>query len=81
MPWGTEDHFRTMYEASMVRDEGMAKTLVTRQKELRRDPSESRRIIVSYTGGVISIQSSGTQAGCQTAGWGHPTDHRVHDVF
>lgn len=48
---GTEDHFRTMYEASMVRDEGMAKTLVTRQKELRRDPSESRRIIVSYTGG------------------------------
>lgn len=48
---GTEDHFRTMYEASMVRDEGMAKTLVTRQKELRRDTSEARRIIVSYTGG------------------------------
>lgn len=48
---GTEDHFRTMYEASMVRDEGMAKTLVTRQKELRTDPSETRRIIVSYTGG------------------------------
>ncbi|MFO0699680.1 MAG: ChaN family lipoprotein [Nitrospira sp.] len=48
---GTEDHYRTMYEASMVRDEGMAKTLVTRQKELRRDPSEPRRIIVSYTGG------------------------------
>ncbi len=48
---GTEDHFRTMYEASMVRDEGMAKTLVTRQKEFRRDPSETRRLIVSYTGG------------------------------
>lgn len=48
---GTEDHFRTMYEASMVRDEGMAKTLVTRRKELRRDPREARRIIVSYTGG------------------------------
>lgn len=47
---GTEDHFRTMYEASMVRDEGMAKTLVTRQKEFRKDPSEARRIIVSYTG-------------------------------
>lgn len=48
---GTEDHYRTMYEASMVRDEGMAKTLVTRHNELRRDSSESRRIIVSYTGG------------------------------
>lgn len=48
---GTEDHFRTMYEASMVRDEGMAKTLVTRQRELHRDPHDVRRIIVSYTGG------------------------------
>lgn len=47
---GTEDHFRTMYEASMVRDEGMAKTLAARHKELRRDPGETRRIIVSYTG-------------------------------
>lgn len=48
---GTEDHFRTMYEASMVRDEGMAKTLVTRLKEFRKDTSAARRIIVSYTGG------------------------------
>lgn len=48
---GTEDHFRTMYEASMVRDEGMAKTLVTRQKELRSGTSDAHRIIVSYTGG------------------------------
>jgi uncharacterized iron-regulated protein len=48
---GTEDHLRTMYEASMVRDEGMAKTLAARHKELRRDPGEAHRIIVSYTGG------------------------------
>jgi len=46
---GTEEHFRTMYEASMVRDEGMARTLVHRQEEFRRDGL--RRMIVSYTGG------------------------------
>jgi uncharacterized iron-regulated protein len=48
---GTEEHFRTMYEASMVRDEGMARTLVIRQEELRRENGGSRRMIVSYTGG------------------------------
>jgi uncharacterized iron-regulated protein len=48
---GTEEHFRTMYEASMVRDEGMAKTLVIRQEELRRERVGNRRMIVSYTGG------------------------------
>jgi uncharacterized iron-regulated protein len=48
---GTEEHFRTMYEASMVRDEGMAKTLATRQEEFRRENGGSRRMIVSYTGG------------------------------
>ena len=40
-----------MYEASMVRDEGMAKTLVLRQKEIRHAGDSSRRIILSYTGG------------------------------
>ena len=48
---GTEDLYRTMYEASMVRDEGMAKTLAIRQEELRRHGETSRHIIVSYTGG------------------------------
>jgi uncharacterized iron-regulated protein len=48
---GTEEHFHTMYEASMVRDEGMAKTLVVRQEELRRGASRTRQMIVSYTGG------------------------------
>jgi len=48
---GTEEHFRTMYEASMVRDEGMARTLVHRQEEFRRESDGSRRMIVSYTGG------------------------------
>lgn len=48
---GTDEHFKTMYEASMVRDEGMAKTLVARLEELRRDPSDVHRMIVSYTGG------------------------------
>jgi uncharacterized iron-regulated protein len=48
---GSVDHYRTMYEASMVRDEGMARTLVLREEEIRRDRVASRRIIVSYTGG------------------------------
>ena len=48
---GTEEHFQTMYEASMVRDEGMAKTVAAGLDELRRATSESRSIIVSYTGG------------------------------
>jgi len=48
---GTEEHFRTMYEASMVRDEGMAKTLTAGLEALRRDMSGSRGIMVSYTGG------------------------------
>jgi uncharacterized iron-regulated protein len=48
---GTDEDYRTMYEASMVRDEGMAKTLVTRLGELRRDNTGSRSMILSYTGG------------------------------
>lgn len=48
---GTEEHFQTMYEASMVRDEGMAKTVAAGLDELRQATSESRSIIVSYTGG------------------------------
>lgn len=48
---GTEEHFQTMYEASMVRDEGMARTLAIRQEEFRRENGGSRRMIVSYTGG------------------------------
>lgn len=48
---GAEEHFRSMLEASMVRDEGMAKTLAARLKELRGDHGRSREIIVSYTGG------------------------------
>ncbi|HBH82021.1 MAG TPA: hypothetical protein DDY39_19505 [Nitrospira sp.] len=35
----------------MVRDEGMAKTLVQRQEEIRRAADGLRRIILSYTGG------------------------------
>ena len=48
---GSAEHYRTMYEASMVRDEGMARTLALREAELRRDRDTSRRMIVSYTGG------------------------------
>ena len=47
---GSEEHFRTMYEASMVRDEGMARTLVITQEEFRRENGGRRRMIVSYTG-------------------------------
>ena len=48
---GTEELYRTMYDASMVRDEGMAKTLAARHDELRSRGEDSRHIIVSYTGG------------------------------
>jgi uncharacterized iron-regulated protein len=48
---GTDAEYHAMYEASMVRDEGMAKTLVARRNELRRDQSGPRTMIVSYTGG------------------------------
>ena len=48
---GTEEHYRTMYEASMVRDEGMARTLAIRQVASRREDGGARRMIVSYTGG------------------------------
>jgi len=47
---GTEEHYQTMYEASMVRDEGMARTLAIIQEAVRREDGGSRRMIVSYTG-------------------------------
>jgi hypothetical protein len=40
-----------MYEASMVRDEGMARTLVITQEKFLRENDGRRRMIVSYTGG------------------------------
>jgi len=48
---GSEEHLRTMYEASMVRDEGMARTLVITQEEFLRENDGRRRMVVSYTGG------------------------------
>lgn len=47
---GAEEDYRTMYEASMVRDEGMAKTLAAAWKERPTDRPR-RSIVVSYTGG------------------------------
>jgi uncharacterized iron-regulated protein len=48
---GADEDFQTMYEASMVRDEGMAKTLVALLETLRRESPGERRTVVSYTGG------------------------------
>lgn len=48
---GAGQHVQPMYEASMVRDEGMAKTLAAALESLRQDSSGARSIIVSYTGG------------------------------
>jgi uncharacterized iron-regulated protein len=48
---GAGAHVQPMYEASMVRDEGMAKTLAAALEAVRRDSSGARSIIVSYTGG------------------------------
>jgi len=48
---GADSDYQMMYEASMVRDEGMAKALVAAVKALRKEPSASQRILMSYTGG------------------------------
>jgi uncharacterized iron-regulated protein len=48
---GAEEDYRTMYEASMVRDEGMAKTVAAALEDARRQRGEQRSIVVSYTGG------------------------------
>lgn len=47
---GAPEDYQTMYEASMVRDEAMAKTLVTTWNALRVEGT-THRPIVSYTGG------------------------------
>lgn len=48
---GSDDMYRTMYEASMVRDEGMAKTIVAAVESLRGLHDPSAGPVVSYTGG------------------------------
>jgi uncharacterized iron-regulated protein len=48
---GTDEMYQTMYEASMVRDEGMAKTIVSLLQSLRRLADPTAGPIVSYTGG------------------------------
>ncbi len=47
---GTDEDYVRMYEASMVRDEGMAKTVADALMTARRDP-QNRTVILSYTGG------------------------------
>lgn len=48
---GSDEMYQTMYEASMVRDEGMAKTIVSLLESLRRLADPTAGPIVSYTGG------------------------------
>lgn len=48
---GSDEMYRTMYEASMVRDEGMAKTIVSAVESLRGLDDASAGPVVSYTGG------------------------------
>ena len=48
---GSDEMYRTMYEASMVRDEGMAKTIVSAVESLRGLNDPSAGPVVSYTGG------------------------------
>jgi hypothetical protein len=48
---GTDDDYRTMYEASMVRDEGMAKTLAETVQSIRNSPGGPKQLVLSYTGG------------------------------
>ncbi len=48
---GSEEDYRRMYEASMVRDEGMAKTVAAAVQEGRQHGGGERHVVVSYTGG------------------------------
>jgi uncharacterized iron-regulated protein len=48
---GEDKDYQTMYEASMVRDEGMAQTLVALLDRMRREQPGVRTTILSYTGG------------------------------
>jgi uncharacterized iron-regulated protein len=47
---GTDNLYQTMFEASMVRDEGMAKTLVRRLTQIRSRSDTMAGPLVSYTG-------------------------------
>ena len=47
---GTDEDYVRMYEASMVRDEGMAKTVADAFVTAQRD-QQNRTVILSYTGG------------------------------
>jgi len=48
---GPDELYQTMYEASMVRDEGMAKTIVSLIEAMRAASNASAGPVVSYTGG------------------------------
>jgi uncharacterized iron-regulated protein len=48
---GPDALYQTMYEASMVRDEGMARTIVSQVQQLRAGNDPSAGPVVSYTGG------------------------------
>jgi uncharacterized iron-regulated protein len=48
---GADSDYQTMYEASMVRDEGMAQTVVASLDAMRREPPAGRPMVLSYTGG------------------------------
>ncbi len=48
---GSDALYQTMYEASMVRDEGMARTIASEVRRIRADTPPSSGPVVSYTGG------------------------------
>jgi uncharacterized iron-regulated protein len=48
---GSPEDYQAMYEASMVRDEAMAKTLATALKRIRTEGSTVQGPVLSYTGG------------------------------
>lgn len=48
---GAEEDYQTMYEASVVRDEGMAQSLVAALEKARHAPPGVRPMVLSYTGG------------------------------
>lgn len=67
---GGESLYQSMYEASMVRDEGMAKTIVERLATIRSAQDPLAGPVVSYTGGGhIQYQLPVPKRVTRRAGW------------
>ena len=78
---GSDDMYQTMYEASMVRDEGMAKTIVSLVEALRALRRSCGRTCRQLHGGrTRSIQPAGSSTSRPAPIRHDPTDQHLHDL-